>query len=356
MNCHACATVNPADAHFCSNCGVQIVAHTTGSNAAIADLVAAVDDGSVGVLPPTIPEPYQPAPPEPAPARSPTFQHDAIGTTPPQPPFAAHHTATRRASVLPILATVAAVVVLVGAGSFVLSRAGGDDPDSIVTPTDVATLPTTAPTTTPTTAPVTAPLAVDTTLAATSEDPPDTVAPTLPATAPPLSAPPDPAAVPPPPPEPGPVDAPGSPQVLANVQPSGPTYAEVQASFEIAQEFGDALALEDWERARQLSPELAGASDADFVQGYGNTNRVSLILRDARSDGNGYRLLLVSVAVENGGARTSLFCLEWAVDPDARTVDQRGGSKLATWDANAQPEAIRNDPAAMEVVTSCRYP
>jgi hypothetical protein len=64
----------------------------------------------------------------------------------------------------------------------------------------------------------------------------------------------------------------------------------------------------------------------------------------------------VSVAVENGGAQTSLFCLEWAVDPLANTVDQRGGNKLSTWDGNAQPAAIRNDPAAMQVVNSCTFP
>ena len=242
-------------------------------------------------------------------------------------------------------------MLLVGAGAFILLATGGDEPDSITTPTDVATLAST-------TSPTTTLIATQPTVAATVAPAPDTASPSAPPTptAAPNTLPPDPAAVPPLPPEPGPIDAPGSPQVLANVQPSGATFAEVQASFEIAQEFADALALEDWARARQLSPELADTSDADFVRGYGSTNRVSLMLRDARPDGDLDRLLVVSVAVENGGTRTSLFCLEWAIDPVAVTVDQRGGSKLATWDGNAQPEAVRNDPAAMEIVDSCTYP
>ena len=209
-----------------------------------------------------------------------------------------------------------------------------EPPDSIVADDTVATTAITATSTVDTPAPTGAPDA--------------TVAPNAP--------PADVAAVPAPPSEPGPVDAPGSRQVLSEVQPSGPTYNDVMSSFEIAQQFGDALALEDWDVARALSPELAETSDADFLRGYGSTNRVSLMLRDARPEGNGYRLLVVSVAVENGGAQTSLFCLEWAVDPLANTVDQRGGNKLATWDGNAQPEAIRNDPAAMQVVNSCTFP
>jgi hypothetical protein len=258
------------------------------------------------------------------------------------PPVVAPHIETnhrqlRRPSTLPIIASVAAVLALVGAGAFILLATGDDGTDSIVTPTDTASGPSTAvETSEPARVETSAP-----TVVVPAESQPDATPST---------------ALPPPPPEPGPVDAPGSPQVLANIQPSGPTYAEVQSSFELAQRFGDALALENWELARQLSPALAGNSDDDFIQGYGGTNRVSLMLRDARSEGSGYRLLVVSVAVENGGAQTSVFCLEWAVDPVGGTVDQRDGSKLATWDGNAQPAAIRNDPAAMQVVNSCTFP
>ncbi len=375
MNCHSCAARNPADAHFCSNCGVRIADDTTGSHAAIAGLVASVEDATTAPRPPTTPEPYEPdrryptvAPPtigEPAApvAATPPGSTAQTTTSPPGTPFSGGpaptgpqvppppQSPTRRPSALPIIASVAAVLALVGAGAIILFAMGDDDSDSIVTPT-AATVPSTA-------AP--GPTVVETTVATTvapAETTPGstaTAAPSAPATTA-TTLPGDPAAVPPPPPEPGPVDAPGSPQVLSNALPSGPDYADVEASFEVAQRFGDALALADWPLARQLSPELAGFSDADFVRGYGNTNRVSLMLRDARPDGPAYELLVVSVAVANGGTQTSLFCLTWAVDPVARTVDQRDGNKLATWDGNAQPEAIRNDPAAMEVVNSCTYP
>jgi len=182
-----------------------------------------------------------------------------------------------------------------------------------------------------------------------------TVPPTIgpPTTAPPST---DPAAIPPVPPEPGPINAPGSPQVLANVSPSGLPFTESATAFAIAQELGDALALQDWASARSLSPELAGNSDDDFAVGYANTNRVSLILVDARRSGSQIELLVVSVAVELGGDQTSLYCLQWNVDPDARTVDQDGGSRIARWQANAQPEAIRNDADALATVNQCRWP
>ena len=353
MKCHACATDNPTDAHFCSDCGVRIVDHPTGSNAAIADLVAAVDDGPTATQPP--PEPAHRTMSEHPSTTPPTIGGPVPPATAPPattPPVATSARPLRRPSALPIIASVAAVLALVGAGAFILFAKGDDDPDAIVTPTDTVTVPSTIAE--PSTAVETSAVAT----AVPAESPPDTTPPTAgpSSTVAASTPPPDPAAVPPPPPEPGPVDAPGSPQVLSNVQPSGPTYVDVRSAFEIAQRFGDALALEDWDLARQLSPELDDTSDADFVQGYASTNRVSLMLRDATPEGRAYRLLVVSVAVENGGAQTSLFCLEWAVDPVAGTVDTRGGSKLVTWDGNLQPEAIRNDPAAMQVVNSCTAP
>lgn len=254
--------------------------------------------------------------------------------------------ATKSSSVLPIIVSFIAVLLLVGAGLFIVFGTGDEgDADPLVTSSNAP-----ADTAASTSAAVeeTSETTVETTTAATDTTP--SVPPTAPNTGPS-----DPAAVPPLAPEPGPVNAPGSPQVLTTVQPSGPTYAEVETAFQIAQRFGDALALEDWDLARQLSPELADNSDDDFARGYANTNRVSLILRDARLDEPGYELLVVSVAVENGGDQTSLFCLNWAVDPNASTVDRRGGRKLVTWEGNAQPEAIRNDPAAMDVVNSCTY-
>ena len=49
------------------------------------------------------------------------------------------------------------------------------------------------------------------------------------------------------------------------------------------------------------------------------------MLVDARRQGDGYRLLIVSVANELGGSRTSLYCFEWSAQPAAGTVRQGGG-------------------------------
>jgi hypothetical protein len=266
---------------------------------------------------------------------------------------------------------VMVLIALVGIGAVLVTRGSGDAGDSTnptvlrteLGSTTIAggTNPSVAPvvtdpapgaepdTTTPpatTTAPTTTEAATETTVSPTTTTSATTTVPL------------DPAVIPPVPPEPGPIDAVGSPQVLATEQPSGLWFFEVEESFRLAQSFGDALALERWAEARLLDQALANTTDADFIAGYGNTNRVSLMLLDARQDGPSVQeLLVVSVAVEFDGAQTSLYCLNWAADREANTIDQRGGGLITTWQGvNAQPEAIRNDPSALAAVTMCTWP
>ena len=389
MICHACSTNNPDDAHFCSHCGVRIVQHT-GPNAEIAELIAATDDTPTAPAPPSVPEPPTPSPSAPShsdqhgypTAKPPAFGEPDVASQPAAPSPSADPTAvfspgppaggppadpapgseplladTARSSVVPILAVIAVLIVVVGAGAFLLFAGGDDGDDAIATPTDTAAV-TDPPTTgagddPPVTTPPPAPGGTRTAAVATPVVHTTPPAPTSPPTSPP--APPTTLAPEPAPEPPAPVDAPGSPQVLAEVQPSGLGFAEVEPEFLLAQEFGDALALEDWPLARQLSPELADNTDDDFVRGYGNTNRVSLVLLDARFAGPTTDLLVASVAVENGGAQTSLFCLDWAVDPVAMTVDQRGGQRLATLDGNVTPEAVVTDPDLLVMLASCAF-
>ena len=384
MNCPHCNHTNPADAHYCANCGVQVVAHT-GGNAAIADLVNDPSRHATNDLSPSAPTASPtPAPPGNPPetgsyTTAPLADQSSLTATAPlgvdaPTPFRArtsdtHSTiAGRTSSVWPIVLTVAVAAAIVAAGALLILSSGGDDSVASVTTDDnvrstdvssttppavVATVPTPA-TDVPvaTAAPGTDP--IDTSVNSQPDTTVTTAAPTPPPTAAPPST--DPAAVPPIPPEPGPINAPGSPQVLANVSPSGVPFTESAPAFAIAQEFGDALALQNWNLARTLSPELADNTDDDFALGYANTNRVSLMLVDARRFGPEFELLVVSVAVELGGAQTSLYCLKWDVDPNARTVDQDGGSRIAQWQANAQPEAIRNDADALATVDQCVWP
>ena len=140
---------------------------------------------------------------------------------------------------------------------------------------------------------------------------------------------------------------PGSPQVLFEPMPSGPSYSMYASSLAIAQQLGDALANDDWNTARRLEPGKGDVSDSRYLAGYDGLDRVSLVLVDVRPEGAGYRLLVVSVANERAGARTTLYCLEWSVDPFANTVVQHNGvvGQIARVDGAVSPEAARLDPA-----------
>ena len=278
---------------------------------------------------------YQPA------GYEPSYQASA------PPPAAGRRTA--------VVLAIAAVAVLVIAGGAVLLTRGNDDKQSTTSAAPTVPHATPAPIVPgSTTAPVvsnpqeTFPLPTQ---------PPTTLAPvTIPPTAPPTTVF-DPAATPPVPAV-TPLGGPGSPQVLSNPLPSGLTYDQVASSLGIAQQLGDALANDDWDTARRLEPAKSGNSNQKYLAGYDGLDRVSLLLVDARPEGAGYRLLVVSVANEKAGARTSLYCLEWTVDPGAVTVAQHSGvvGQIARVPYAISPEGVRNDPSLDATVrTQCHW-
>ena len=64
------------------------------------------------------------------------------------------------------------------------------------------------------------------------------------------------------------------------------------------------------------------------------------------------------MANERGGAQTTLYCLEWSVDPAAGTVHQHAGvvGPLARLPSLVSPEAVRNDPSLDHLVrTQCHW-
>jgi hypothetical protein len=311
-----------------------------------------------------------------------------------------------RKSQLATVGVIAAILLLAGLG-VVLWNLLADDPDSIGTAPDVATTlapeppstalpPTTLPppeTTAPGTLPDMSPLTIAPTVpagvpptapetAATVEvsapatvpatptdaptepapaetdpparpdatPPPQTSPPPTapPATAPPATPPPataPPATAPPPPPA-----GPGSPQVLQDPLPSGLSYGQVQTSHTLGQQLADALAAEDWDRARALSPPLANSSDATLASGYAGLDRASLMLVDARNDGANQRLLIVSVANELG-SRTSLYCFEWMAQPAAGTVRQGGGvGRISQVPGILTPQQVREDRGLADTI------
>jgi hypothetical protein len=145
---------------------------------------------------------------------------------------------------------------------------------------------------------------------------------------------------------------------MSNPLPSGPSWAQVAPSLAVAQQLADALANDDWPTARRIDTDKAGSSDDTFVAGYGSLDRASLLLLDARPEGQGQRLLVVSVANERHGAQTTLYCLEWLVDPAAGTVRQHAGTvgQLTRLPSLVSPEAVRNDPSLDHLVrTQCHW-
>ncbi len=152
-----------------------------------------------------------------------------------------------------------------------------------------------------------------------------------------------------------PVSGPGTPQVLRDPMSSGASYAEVSGAFGIAQELADALAEDDWNRVRQLEPAKAGFTDAQF-SGYIGLDRASLILVDARPDGDGYRQLVVSVANEQNGAQTTLYCLEWSASTVTGFVTEHSPvvGKLIRVDGTVSSDGVLNDPSLLNLVmTRC---
>jgi hypothetical protein len=202
----------------------------------------------------------------------------------------------------------------------------------LVTSAPVTVFPTVPATTTPapTAPPVTSPATTAPAATAPVTQPP------TPSTSPATSA-----------PAPVPQSGPGSPQVLNDPLPSGATAQAVGPAFALAQRLADALANEQWDTARSIDVDARGSSDQAFETGYGGLDRASLMLLDAVPEDGGYRLLVVSVANELGGAQTSLYCLEWTANTEDGTVDQHSGTVglLARVSEVISPEAVRNDPA-----------
>jgi hypothetical protein len=223
-------------------------------------------------------------------------------------------------------------------------------PPLTIAPTVPGAAGSTAPDTIPAPAATGAPVPVTTArpapqpTAAPATNPPQTApAETAPAETAPLETAPPATAPPPPPPSP-PAGSAGDPQALDDPLPSGAGYGSVRESHLLSPRLADALAAEDWNAARRLSPALASSSDESLRNGYGGLDRASLILVDAREEGDSTRLLIVSVANELNGSRTSLYCFEWTAQPGAGTVRQGGGvGRIARADGALSPDDVRAD-------------
>lgn len=103
----------------------------------------------------------------------------------------------------------------------------------------------------------------------------------------------------------------------------------------------DLLAIGDWASARLMLPADA-LDDVAFDLRYGPIDRLSLLLLDARPDGDGFSLVLGAVGNDTVQNRTTVSCLRWYADSNA--VDIFDEIVLNTYEGVLfSPEALRND-------------
>ena len=102
------------------------------------------------------------------------------------------------------------------------------------------------------------------------------------------------------------------------------------------------VGLRRLEHGAQLDPGLGTVNDEELEDGYGSLDRATLLLVDARRQGDNDELLFVLVANERAGAQTTLYCAQSTVSstgfvqPRSATVLQRssGTNGLADVQAN----------------------
>ena len=134
--------------------------------------------------------------------------------------------------------------------------------------------------------------------------------------------------------------------VLEDPLPSGMRSAEFAPSLSAAQRLADALASGDWNTARSLDPGLGTVSDGELEDGYGSLDRATLLLVDARRQGDSDELLFVLVANERAGAQTTLYCAQSTVSstglvqPRSATVLQRSSGTNGPADVQANPAVV----------------
>ena len=130
--------------------------------------------------------------------------------------------------------------------------------------------------------------------------------------------------------------------VLEDPLPSGMRSAEFAPSLSAAQRLADALASGDWNTARSLDPGLGTVNDEELEDGYGSLDRATLLLVDARRQGDNDELLFVLVANERAGAQTTLYCAQstvsstGVVQPRSATVLQRSSGTNGLADVQAR--------------------
>ena len=125
--------------------------------------------------------------------------------------------------------------------------------------------------------------------------------------------------------------------------------ADVGRSLTLTQQFSDALAAGDWESARRLNPSLRALSDAEFEDGYGGLDRATQLLVDAQQTTGGDRLLLVTIANERAGARTTLYCVESTVSVDG-AVRQTAASVLERYPGTIGVTEVTSDPEITDLI------
>lgn len=360
MICPRCSTPTSGEARFCAACGSELRIDAGPSVA--PDAVRLAHDEAVHPNAPASPDQdttAELASTPPTVARPDAPDDRPVGATQTTIPVDALQGSDRSRRWLLAVVGTAAVVVVLGLAALVL-MSGGDDPDagesaigtSDAEATDsgpieeqssdsggVSTVASPAAGATLTSVPVTT-IVVAATTTTTTTVAPTTIAPTT--LAPTIVA---------------------SPPALPNVVwgdplPSGLSWAEIQPSLTIAQELATALSNGDWDRARALEPAKRDSTNQSYEDGYRDLDQAQLMLRDARRENGGHRLLVASIANELNWTRTTVWCLEWTVYPAAGTLTQNRGVLGNVYQVPSvfTPDDVRADAGLDETVrTRCHW-
>jgi hypothetical protein len=99
-----------------------------------------------------------------------------------------------------------------------------------------------------------------------------------------------------------------------------PLTGEGTSAMDVVQSLASALASQQWDQARSIFPLLG--SDSELASAYGALNQSTVVVTSESGNGTSVTLTGAYVAWEtvNGDARTSIYCIQWDVNPALQQV------------------------------------
>lgn len=132
--------------------------------------------------------------------------------------------------------------------------------------------------------------------------------------------------------------------------PSIPEVATSTASFDVtdealeaAQTFVNAVADQQWDIARLVSPEYPPWSDAKYESGFRGFLGATLYVGDSAFVSGAVELWIAEVASEqrNTGLQTTLYCVHWEYSLTVKALDRLHGKTIRTIPGAVDPSTLQ---------------